>query len=129
QYIAHQFALLGLRPLGDQVEGKPGFLQAIKFKAEQVQPDTSFKAGDVSLKYKDDFIVAPPLPQEASKDASGALTFVGYGVASPDIKRDDLAGMDVKGKIVVVLDGKPDNVDAAAWAKSANQQARFGRLI
>src|SRR4051812_24133214 len=87
EYIAHQFALLGLRPLGDQVEGKPGFLQAIKFKAEQVQPDSSFKAGDVSLKYKDDFIIAPPLPQEASKDVSGALTFVGYGVASPDVKR------------------------------------------
>ncbi|MFL6277775.1 MAG: M28 family peptidase [Blastocatellia bacterium] len=129
EYIAHQFALLGLRPLGDQVEGKPGFLQAIKFKAEQVQTETSFKAGDISLKYKDDFIVAPPLPQEASKDVSGALTFVGYGVASPDVKRDDLAGMDVKGKIVVVLDGKPDNVEATAWAKAANQQTRFGRLI
>src|ERR1044071_5594137 len=47
QYIAGQFAKLGLKPLGDQQENKPGYLQTIKFKADQVQPDSSFKAGDV----------------------------------------------------------------------------------
>src|SRR5205085_11384472 len=129
QYIAGQFAKLGLKPLGDQAESKPGYLQSIKFKVEQVQPDSSFKAGDASLKYKDEFIVPPPLPQDASKDGSGALAFVGYGVVSPDVKRDDLAGIDVKGKIVVMLGGKPNNGEAPAWAKAAKQQAVFGRLI
>ncbi|HKP10709.1 MAG TPA: M28 family peptidase [Blastocatellia bacterium] len=129
QYIADRFAKLGLKPLGDQVEGKAGFLQPIKFKAEQVQPDASFKVGDVSLKYKDDFVIPPPLPQDPSKEASGPLAFVGYGVVSPDVKRDDLAGVDVKGKIVVVLTGRPNNVEAAAWSKVAGQQTVFGRLI
>jgi Zn-dependent M28 family amino/carboxypeptidase len=129
QYIADQFTRLGLKPLGDQAESKPGYLQSIKFKVEQVQPDSSFKAGDVSLKYKDEFIIPPPLPQDASKDGSGALAFVGYGVVSPDVKRDDLAGIDVKGKIVVLLSGKPNNVEAAAWAKVAGQQMVIGRLV
>jgi len=128
-YIADQFAKLGLKPLGDPAESKPSYLQSIKFKVDHVEPDSSFKAGDVSLKYKDEFIVPPPLPTEASKDASGALVFVGYGVVSPDVKRDDLAGIDVKGKIVVMLGGKPNNVEAAAWAKAASQQAVFGRLL
>ena len=129
QYIADRFARLGLKPLGDQAEGKPGYLQSIKFKVEHVQPDSSFKAGDVSLKYKEDFVIPPPLPQEDSKEASGALVFAGYSVVSPDLKRDDLAGLDLKGKIVVVLSGRPNNVEAAAWARAANQQAVFGRMI
>jgi Zn-dependent M28 family amino/carboxypeptidase len=129
EYIANQFAKLGLKPLGDQAESKPGYLQSIKFKVEQVGADSSFKAGEVSLKYKDEFIIPPPLPQETSKEASGALVFAGYGVVSPDVKRDDLAGIDVKGKIVVLLSGKPNNVEAAAWAKAAGQQAVFGRLL
>lgn len=143
QYIADQFARTGLKPLGDsnsiqpaagvpsdnKAKGPQGYLQSIKFKVEQVAPESSFKAGDAALKYKEDFIFAPPFPQEASKEVSGALAFVGYGVASPDVKRDDLAGIDVKGKVVVVLGGKPNNVEASAWAKAAGQQAVFGRLI
>ena len=129
QYIADQFAKLGLKPLGDQAGEKPGYLQSIKFKVEQVQPDSSVKAGVVTLKYKDDFVIPPPLPQEGSKEASGALVFAGYGVVSPDLKRDDLASIDVKGKIVVLLSGKPNNVEAAAWAKAAGQQVVFGRLL
>ena len=127
-YIAERFAKLGLKPLGDQAGGKTSFLQPIKFKSEQVLPDATFKAGDVSLKYKDDFIAAVT-PQEPSKEASGGLVFAGYGVVSPDVKRDDLAGVDVKGKIVVVLGGRPNNVEQAAWAKASNQQALFGRMI
>jgi hypothetical protein len=57
------------------------------------------------------------------------MVLVGYGVVSPDIKRDDLAGIDLKGKIAVVFDGKPKNVDDATWAKVSNQQIVFTRLI
>src|SRR6185369_16412447 len=77
KYIADRFAKLGLKPLGDSMEGKTSYLQAIKFKAEQVQPDATFTAGDVSFKFKDDFVVPSPLPQEESKEASGPLAFVG----------------------------------------------------
>jgi Zn-dependent M28 family amino/carboxypeptidase len=130
RYIADQFTRLGLKPLGDQTEGKTSYLQAIKFKAEQVQPDASFKVGDVSLKYKDDFVIAPPLPQEDVKEASGALAFVGYGAValSPDPERNDLAGVGIKGKIIVVLSGRPDHVETAAWNR-ATGSGIFARLI
>lgn len=124
RYIADRFAKVGLKQAGDAGT----YLQVIKFKSEQVQPDSSFKAGDTSFKIKDDFVVAPPLPAEA-KDVSGGLVFAGYGAVSPEIKRDDLAGVDVKGKIVIVLSGKPKNVDEATWARTSNQQVVFGRLI
>ena len=129
RYLAGQFAKLGLKPLGEQTDGRPGYLQPIKFKVEQVLPDSTFKVGDTNLKFKSDFIIAPPLPQDAVKEASGPLVFAGYAVVSPDVKRDDLAGIDVKGKIVVVLGGRPKGVDDAAWARASNQTTVFGRLI
>ncbi|HXG68488.1 MAG TPA: M28 family peptidase [Blastocatellia bacterium] len=124
KYLADRFAKIGLKPLGDANT----YLQAIKFKVEQVNADSSFKVGDTAFKFKDDFVVAPPLPTEP-KDVSAGLVFAGYGVASQALKRDDLAGIDIKGKIVVVLGGRPKDVDAAAWAKNASQQAVFGNLV
>jgi hypothetical protein len=43
--------------------------------------------------------------------ASGNLVFVGYGISSPAHHYDDYAGIDVKGKIVVMAYGTPKQVD------------------
>jgi Zn-dependent M28 family amino/carboxypeptidase len=124
KYIADRFAKLGLKPLGDA----GSYLQAIKFKTTLVAPESTLKAGDVALKLGSEFIPAPPYTSEQA-DASGALAFVGYGVISTELKRDDLAGIDVKGKIAVVLRGKPKGVDEAAWAKASSTQALAMNLI
>src|SRR5581483_6620416 len=39
--------------------------------------------------------------------ASGPLVFAGYGITAPELKYDDYAGLDVKGKLVVVLRHTP----------------------
>ena len=124
QYIADRFAKIGLKPAGEAGT----YLQTIKFKSEQIQPDSSFKAGDTVFKLKDDFVISPPFPAEP-KDVSGGLVFAGYGVVSPEIKRDDLAGIDVKGKMVLLLSGKPKNISDVAWSMASNQQVVMGRLI
>jgi hypothetical protein len=124
KYIADKFARLGLKPLGDA----GGYLQAIKFSGTQPLAESSFKAGDAALKFGTEFIPAPPLMSELS-EASGGLVFVTYGVVSSELKRDDLAGLDLKGKIVIILDGKPKNVDEATWDKANNPQATYGNLI
>ncbi|HEX8650963.1 MAG TPA: M20/M25/M40 family metallo-hydrolase [Pyrinomonadaceae bacterium] len=124
RYLAERFAKLGLKPLGDAGT----YLQAIKFRSSQMLPESSIKTGDVSLKLGQDFIVAPPYLTE-SADASGEMVFVGYGVSNPELKRDDLAGLDVKGKIAVVINGRPKNVDEAAWKKAVSSQAISRNLI
>ncbi|HST20966.1 MAG TPA: M28 family peptidase [Blastocatellia bacterium] len=124
RYIADRFAKIGLKPAGDAGT----YLQAIKFRSEQVENNSSFRAGDVTFKLKEDFVIAPPFP-DTSRDPIGGLVFAGYGVVSPDVKRADLAGIDVKGKIVVLLGGQPKNADQVAWAKASSQQLVFGRLI
>jgi hypothetical protein len=124
KYIADKFAKFGLKPLGDA----NGFLQAVKFTSVQPLPESSFKAGDASLKLGAEFVPAPPFMSELS-EATGGVVFITYGVVSPELKRDDLAGLDVKGKIVVMLSGRPKNVDEAAWKKAASPQMVTGGLI
>ena len=127
RYIADRFARLGLKPLGDA----GSYLQAIKFRVSQVQPETVIRAGQsATLKHGEDFALPPPYTYEQA-DAAGGLVVVGFGVVSPELKRDDLAALDLKDKIVVVFNGRPKGVDAPAWAKATNPQTRtmniFGR--
>ena len=124
KYIADKFAKLGLKPLGDAGT----FLQAVNFRSTQLQPETSVKVGDVSFKLGEDFVPAPPFTAE-KLSASGEALFIGYGVTSESLKRDDLAGLDVKGKIVLLIGGQPKNIDEATWQREAGQQAIAMNLI
>lgn len=123
-YIADRFKRLGLKPLGDN----GSYLQAVPFLSSQILPATSFSAGDAKLQFKKEFIPAPPFTA-AEIDGAGDLVFVGYGVASEELKRNDFEGLDLNGKIVVVLNGQPKGVDDAAWKKASNQQALFMNLL
>lgn len=119
QYLADRFAKLGLKPAGENGT----YLQPIKFKAAEILPESSFKVGDVSLKHGEDYVVLPPYTAD-QVDAVGGIVFAGYGVVSAELKRDDLAGLDLKDKVVIIISGKPDGVDAAAWGRATNPQVR-----
>ena len=126
QYMADRFAKLGLKPGGPN----GSYLQPIKFKSTEMLSDSSVKFGEVALRHRDDYIVLPPYSSE-KVDVSGGLVFAGYGASSAELKRDDFAGLELKNKIVIIMGGKPDGVDDAAWTRATNPQARamniFGR--
>lgn len=124
KFIADRFSKLGLKPLGDAGT----FLQAVKFKSTQLQPETTVKVGDVTFKIGDDFAPVPPFTEEKSA-ATAELIFVGFAVTSGSLKRDDLAGMEVKGKIVMLIGGQPKNIEEAEWRREAGQQAIAMNLI
>lgn len=125
-YIADYFAKLGLKPAGDNGT----YLQSIKFRSTQLLSESSVKVGDTELKHGNDYVLLPPYSSE-QVNASGGVVFVGYGVESQELKRDDLAGLDLKGKVVVLMGGQPQGVDAAAWGRATAPQIRavsiFGR--
>jgi hypothetical protein len=126
QYLADRFAKLGLKPAGENGT----YLQAIKFKSAQVMAETSVKIGDAALKYAEDYVILPSFTSD-QLDASGGVVMAGFGVVSPELNRDDLAGLDLKGKVVIIFNGQPDGVDAAAWKRATSPQMRginiFGR--
>lgn len=124
RYIADRFARAGLKPLG---AAKDSFFQPIEFRESQLAPETSFKAGDQPLRMRDDFVFIPPFSGE--KEAAGRLVFVGYGLQLNAQRRDDLKGIDVRGKVVVLLGGTPSGLDAAAWKKAHGGPRVLRKLI
>ncbi|MBI4469027.1 MAG: M28 family peptidase [Acidobacteria bacterium] len=124
RYLAEQFTRWRLKPLGDN----GSYLQAIRFRASQVSADTTLRVGKRDLRYGPDFVLAPPLPADGTV-VKGELVFVGYGVVSTGHGRDDLVGLDLKDKIVVLMRGTPQGVDEAAWKKVSGRQTVFGRIL
>jgi Zn-dependent M28 family amino/carboxypeptidase len=74
-------------------------------------PETwDFKAGgeSVSLKRSEDYMAASGVEKEQSVLDNAPLVFVGYGIQAPEYQWDDFKGMDVKGKVIVMLNNDPD---------------------
>lgn len=57
---------------------------------------------------------ASPFSFSKAGEASGALVFAGFGITAPDQGYDDYAGLDVAGKVVLVLRHGPGEKDAAS---------------
>jgi hypothetical protein len=121
-YVIGRFKAEGLKPAGTQ-----GFLQPVMLEQQWVDQTASsaeLLAQDGSTMPlhvgRDSRLVAGGAPIVDQIDAT--LVFLGYGLHLPEQGADDLAGMDVKGRIVVVLSGGP--ADISGPIKSS---ARFAR--
>ena len=109
EYLAQRFAKMNLKPLG----AKNSFLQPIKFRDFEFLPETGMRIGDQQLKLGSDFVITPPF--SGDKNASGPMVFVAYALVHSALKRNDVAGLDLAGKIVVMLEGPPPNVSKKSW--------------
>jgi aminopeptidase YwaD len=65
-------------------------------------------AGSQSLSFQQDFI---PLNLSSAGEVSGNVVFAGFGITAPEYNYDDYAGVDVKGKIVLLLRHEPQEFD------------------
>jgi len=108
-FIAERFKSLGLTPAGD--DGT--FFQHFSFIA-RVEPgpgnalSIDLPGGPRIGRLEDDF---RPLSFSAPGSAAGEIVFAGYGIHAPDLGYDDYAGLDVKGKVVLVLRYSPEGDD------------------
>ena len=107
-YLASQFRQAGLRP------GNPDgtYFQSVPLVGIKADPSAELvfteDAGgkrDI-LKFGDDFVAFTRRVQPAVV-AEGGLVFVGYGVVAPEYHWDDFKGVNVHGKIIVVLINDP----------------------
>jgi Zn-dependent M28 family amino/carboxypeptidase len=111
EYIATQFAEYGLKPAGDH----GSYLQKVPLVGVTTLPATQFslipKRGDaMNLKPLDEF-VAYDQTQQAQSDVDAEIVFVGYGIEAPEYKWDDYKGMDVRGKVLLMLVNEPPSDD------------------
>jgi Zn-dependent M28 family amino/carboxypeptidase len=123
-YVVSQFSQLGLKPAGE----KGGFFQTVPLAAVRGRDAGKFvltgKGGEVVLAPGVDIITGKPFGP-ADLNVSAPLVFVGYGIDAPG--RDDYKGLDVKGKIVVVMSGAPASLNSEERAHHGN--ARTKRAI
>ena len=119
-YVIDQYKKIGLAPGGDN----GGYTQKVLIRKSIVENSSAVavlrdKSGNTdSLMFLKDFAPAPhPLNQKTSAD--GQLAFAGYGVEIPG-GYSDYAGIDVKGKIVVLVAGAPDGLHSTVTAHFSN---------
>ncbi|HEY3840716.1 MAG TPA: M28 family peptidase [Bryobacteraceae bacterium] len=107
-YIAKQFKDDHLRPLeGDS------YLQPFQVTTSaRLGKANSFSSNDAgrteSLKAQQDFI---PFNFSSKGKWSGSIVFAGYGITAPEYNYDDYAGLDAKGKFVLILRHEPQEFD------------------
>jgi len=64
--------------------------------------------GRIDLKWRDDYIAASGVQSEHVAIDDAELVFVGYGIQAPEYRWDDFKGMNLKGKVLVMLNDDPD---------------------
>ncbi len=104
-YIASQFALAGLEPAA---EGS-SYLQRVSLVATVPRPRLSFRArGGARLqpRYGPDYVAWSADPVD-STSVAGELLFVGYGISAPELEWDDYKGVDLSGKVLLILANDP----------------------
>lgn len=112
KYIESEFKKYGLKPLGDiDASGEHSYFQRIQFRRavlEQSSPSFTFKTadGEESLSYPKEYLTFANVAHSDAK-LEGELIFAGYGIIAPQLDHNDYEGLDVNGKVVVVLSGKP----------------------
>ncbi len=133
-YVAEQFERAGLRPAGTN-----GYLQPVQFTRRRIveaQSQVAVVRGGAEgksqdgkedvLRFGDDVTIS--LRAELTPSVEAPMVFAGYGLAAPDAGHDDLAGLDLKGKIAVFITGTPASITGAPAAHYQNWGVRWPSL-
>src|SRR5262245_42709609 len=104
-YIASQFRTLGFRPMGDD---NTYFQKFQLTTGAKLGPNNDLQLNGKNLKINDEFV---PITFSNTAAFDGQLVFAGYGITAPELHYDDYEGVNVSGKIVVVLRHEPQESD------------------
>ena len=139
EYIATQFALDGLKPAGDNGT----YMQKVPMVGITLSPETTFSfvpanGSPRDLKFLSEY-VAYDETQQAQSNVNADIVYVGYGIQAPEYQWDDYKGVDVKGKVLLMLVNEPPSDDPnffkgkaltyyGRWTYKYEQAARKGAV-
>jgi Zn-dependent M28 family amino/carboxypeptidase len=126
-YMANQFRAAGLAPAGTD-----GYRQRVDFKVVQLDEkrcslDLVSKEKTQPVKLGEDAIIAAS--SSPTENVEAGAVFAGYGLTVPESHYDDLAGQDVKGKVVVLVTGGPGNMPGPVKAHYQSGEERRKALL
>ncbi len=137
EYIATQFALAGLKPMGDNGT----YIQKVPMVGVATQPGSTLEIGAANGEKMDLRLLQDAVLMDESQnpisDLDANVIFVGYGITAPEYNWDDYAGVNVKGKILLMLVNEPPSTDDAffkgkaltyygRWTYKFEQAAKMG---
>ena len=135
EYIAAQFALVGAKPAGDSGT----YFQNLTLVGVAPQPESTLTAAGLgSFRWLDDF-VGVTYQQKTDAAFDGDAVFVGHGIVAPEYQWDDYAGVNVRGKVVVLFTNEPPSNDPkfftghaltyyGRWTYKYEEAARHGAV-
>lgn len=108
-YIRSQFQMLGLKPAGE--DGT--WVQSVPLVGVNTKPPNTidFRAqnGTLKLKNYDNYIVTSGQAAATNGFEDAEVVFVGYGIQAPEFGWDDFKDIDVKGKVLLVMNNDPSS--------------------
>jgi len=126
EYVAGEWERAGLRPAGTS-----GYFQAVKFRSRTIVEEQSSLALGQDGKWE-----ALRLGEEANfslrteppERVEAAIVFAGYALTVPEYQHDDLAGLDLRGKLVLYLSGGPSAIPGAVRSHYQSAEERSKNL-
>ncbi len=106
-FLASLFETYGL----EKAPGLNSYFQTIRFEQGIPPAKASLQVGAIKYTFQEDFVLAGGGSAELEK---AEAVFAGYGWVDPATGHDDYRGLDVKGKVVFVVSGRPDQSDPRA---------------
>ena len=118
EYIARHFKEAGLQP-----GGTDGYFQSVPFRSRSIVEARSslalVRGSDVvPVVLGDEATFSMRIEPAAHVEAP--IVFAGYGLQVPEANHDDLAGLDLKGKVVLLLTGGPSSIPGPLLAHYQN---------
>jgi Zn-dependent M28 family amino/carboxypeptidase len=122
-YVVTQLQQAGLQPAGNE-----GYYQPVKLQSRQIiEKDSSLTlirdGKPEPLTLGEDALFGTRVDLASGVEAP--LVFVGYGLAVPEQNYDDLAGLDLRGKVAVIVTGSPSEIAGALAAHHQSSAERW----
>lgn len=131
RYVAEQLGQAGLRPGGDT-----GFLQPVPLAIARIRSAGPVTFRVIATSFPVSISVPPSeltlLPGSSERAVAlrdAPLVFVGHGIAAPSLSWDDYKGADVRGKVVLVLDGEPQGLAERPGGAARSRYGTFSAKL
>ena len=112
EYLATEFRRLGLQPGGDggtYFQRVPLVAITPEVKNPVIFSSSAKKENSLSLASPNDIVIMSGVQESRVHVANAELVFVGYGIVAPEYQWDDYKDVDVRGKVVVVMNNDPSS--------------------
>jgi Zn-dependent M28 family amino/carboxypeptidase len=123
RYLATQLALLGFEPGGENGT----YFQQVAIVESVVDPSFTLSAGTgAPFRYLEDVVGFSGM-QSPQVRTAGELVFVGHGIVAPEYNWNDYAGVDMKGKVALIMVNDPPATPAEPQLFGGPALTYYGR--